>query len=72
MRIMELGQANQFVGLQRQAPAGMAEAVPGSSLYVGANVGAIHRLKEKMAEVKVFEAGGLRVRLREDELQLVA
>ena len=72
MRIMDLGQANQFVGLQRQAPAGMAEAVACRGLDVGADARAVHRLKEKVAEVKLLEAGGLRALLREDELQLVA
>ena len=71
---MEAGlwQADEFVGLQRQAPAGVPKAVAGRRHRVGASIGAVHRLQEKVTEVKAFEARGFRPLLGEDQFQLVA
>src|SRR5271165_3161443 len=67
-----LRQTDQFVGLQGQAPSRMAEAITRRRLYVGALVRSVHRLKEKMAEVKPLEARRIGALLRKNEFQLVA
>ena len=67
-----LGQADQLVGLERKAPLRMAQAIQRRGLYIGGGIRSVHRLKEKVAEVKPLEAWRFGALLRENEFQFVA
>src|SRR5437762_2292606 len=45
--------AENLVGLERQAPAGMREAVGQREPGVALDVGAVHRLEEEVAEIEM-------------------
>lgn len=61
--------SDQLVGLERQAPARVAQAVSHGGLCVGDAVGAVHRLEPEMAEGKLLEHLGREFRLGIDQLE---
>ncbi len=64
--------AEEFVGLEGEAPAGVGLAVGDGGGGVGLAVGAVHGLEEEGGEGEVGEALGLGAGLGEDQLQLIA
>src|SRR5450759_1991284 len=70
--LSSLGYSYQFVGLQRQAPTGMREAVPGCQARIARLLRAVHRLQKKMPEFQLRVAFRLGAGLRIDQLQFVA
>jgi len=72
VRSSRSGDADQLVGLERQPPAWMREAIGRRGLGIGDPVGAVHRLKEEVVEAPFLDGRRIERGLRVDQLQFVS
>src|SRR5687768_2967144 len=72
MLAARLTQPQQFVRLQAQSPARMAEAVLHREPRIRLDLRPIHRLHKEVSKIELLELLRLRSRLRIDELELVS
>ena len=71
-RLRELGGSQELVGLQRQAPLRMGQAIGDRRLGIGGALRIVHGLQEEMCEILVGKTLGRRTILRIDQFQFIA